>query len=167
LSWSEFEGLVAEAYRRRGYTVEETGSGSGDGGVDLILHRNAERTLVQCKHWRNRQVGVKVVRELYGVMHDDGADKGIIVCYGDFTPEAEAFAERNAIALVNGRELEKMIAEVRSNGASRTDVATMSRLPSYNGTEDCKEGSESRFQVLGMPPIPQVFGYTSDVAASS
>jgi Bacteriocin-protection, YdeI or OmpD-Associated/Restriction endonuclease len=34
-----------------------------DGGVDLGLTKDGQRYLVQCKHWRKRQVGVTVVRE--------------------------------------------------------------------------------------------------------
>lgn len=49
LSWQEFEHLVGEAYRRQGFVVEETGSASGDGGIDLLLSRGRERILVQCK----------------------------------------------------------------------------------------------------------------------
>jgi restriction system protein len=115
LSWRDFERLVGEAYRRKGYRVEETGSPAGDGGVDLILHANGDRTLVQCKHWKQRKVGVKVVRELYGAMHDQGAAYGIVVCFDDYTQEARSFAERNSMELVPGRELERLIAEVRSS----------------------------------------------------
>ena len=39
LSWREFEELVGEAYRRKGYNVTETGGGGADGGVDLVLKR--------------------------------------------------------------------------------------------------------------------------------
>src|SRR5690606_18789440 len=35
LSWLEFELLVGEAFRARGYRVEETGLGGADGGIDL------------------------------------------------------------------------------------------------------------------------------------
>ena len=68
ISWQEFEELVSEAYRRKGYTVTETGGGGADGGVDLILKKGGEKLLVQCKQWRMEKVGVKVVRELYGVV---------------------------------------------------------------------------------------------------
>lgn len=37
MSWREFEMLCGEAFRRRGFTVEENGMGGADGGVDLIL----------------------------------------------------------------------------------------------------------------------------------
>src|SRR5690606_14662100 len=59
LSWSEFEGLVADFFRRQGYDVRESTPGP-DGGVDLDLRRNGERHLVQCKNWSERPVGVKV-----------------------------------------------------------------------------------------------------------
>lgn len=123
MSWSEFEALVGEAYRRQDYIVEETGSAAGDGGVDLALYCDGQKTLVQCKHWRNRQVGVKVVRELRGAMTDAGAVHGALVCCGGFTPEAERFAERNNIELVNGAALEQMIADARKNRIPRSGAA--------------------------------------------
>ena len=39
MSWHEFEMLVGESFRCRGYRVEETGGGGPDGGVDLLLAR--------------------------------------------------------------------------------------------------------------------------------
>jgi restriction system protein len=68
MSWSEFEMLVGEAYRRQGYDVRELGGDGPDGGVDLVLTKPGEKLLVQCKQWKAFKVGVKVVRELYGVM---------------------------------------------------------------------------------------------------
>ena len=68
LGWRDFERLVGEAFRRRGYSVEETGLGGADGGIDLILRRDGRRILVQCKQWRRQRVPVNVVREMYGLM---------------------------------------------------------------------------------------------------
>lgn len=58
MSWREFERLVGEAFRQRGFTVTGFGGSGPDGGVDLALMKNGERFLVQCKHWRKDQVGV-------------------------------------------------------------------------------------------------------------
>lgn len=66
LDWREFEQLVGEALRRQGYAVEETGLGGADGGVDLLLRREGRIWLVQCKRWRQRQVPVATVREMWG-----------------------------------------------------------------------------------------------------
>src|SRR5438034_6533512 len=64
LDWADFERLVGQAYRRQGFTVVERGGPQPDGGIDLQLSRGSERVVVQCKHWRNRQVPVQRVREL-------------------------------------------------------------------------------------------------------
>ena len=69
MNWREFEMLVGEAFRRRGYSVR-----------------------VQCKQWKAKKVGVKIVRELYGVMAAEGAGGGYVVTSGEFTKEAIAFA---------------------------------------------------------------------------
>ena len=85
MSWREFEALVEEAFRIRGYTVKRIGGDGPDGGVDIELKRGAETVLVQCKQWRAYKVGVQVVRELYGVMAARGAASGIVVTSGTFT----------------------------------------------------------------------------------
>jgi restriction system protein len=47
ISWQEFERLVGEAYRRQGYVIEEIGGSAPDGGVDLVLHRQGRKVVVQ------------------------------------------------------------------------------------------------------------------------
>jgi len=113
ISWREFEELVGEAYRRKGYSVVETGGGGADGGVDLVLKKGGERLLVQCKHWKMLKVGVKVVRELYGVIAAEGATGGIVISSGTFTKEARDFARGKALELLDGSELLKLAAEVQ------------------------------------------------------
>ena len=49
MSWREFELLVGEAYRQRGYRVIEIGGAGPDGGVDLVLLKGSEKFFVQCK----------------------------------------------------------------------------------------------------------------------
>ncbi len=117
ISWQEFERLVGEAFRRRGYTVRETPAGA-DGGVDLILERGSRTTLVQCKQWNKRNVDVRTVRELYGVVVAEGAVAGIVVCCGRFTHEARAFAEGEPLELIDGPALWGMIEEVKRDGAA-------------------------------------------------
>ncbi len=115
ISWRQFEQLVGEAYRQRGYTVSETGGGGADGGVDLKLHRRGETTLIQCKQWKTRQVGVDKVRELYGVMMAERADRGILVSSGFFTRDAQAFASGKPLELVDGPALLKLVESVQNS----------------------------------------------------
>lgn len=113
LHWHDFERLVGEAYRRKGFTVVEKGGNSPDGGVDLVLRKNGQTFLVQCKHWKQMKVGVRVVRELFGVLTAEGAAGGVVITSGAFTQEARNFARGKALKLVDGKELQAMIAEVR------------------------------------------------------
>ena len=108
LSWSDFEHLIAEAFRREGFVTNLTDPGP-DGGVDLVLTRERERWFVQCKQWRTRLVGVKPVRELAGVISAAGVTGGIVVCSGDFTSSARAFARQAGIRLIDGAALSKMV----------------------------------------------------------
>lgn len=109
MNWREFEMLVGEAFRRRGWDVEETGLGGKDGGIDLILRKQDRFELVQCKQWRSRQVGAAKVREMWGLVDHHDADGVHIVCIGAFTPDATKFAEGKAIELINGQRLLELI----------------------------------------------------------
>jgi restriction system protein len=68
ISWQDFEHLVSEGYRRQGYLAQVVANPAGDGGVDIELRGNGQLLLVQCKQWKTRCVGVKVVREMLGVV---------------------------------------------------------------------------------------------------
>jgi restriction system protein len=116
LPWKRFEDLLGEAYRRQGYKVGETLGGGADGGVDLILGRGGKVTLVQCKRWNGAPVGVRQVRELYGVLHDRGASAAKLVATTTFTPDAIAFAENKPIELVGADSLLHLIRGVQTSG---------------------------------------------------
>ena len=136
LSWKEFELLVGEAFRQRGYAVVETGDGA-DGGIDLVLTKNGERILVQCKHWKSAKVTVMVVRELLGVMASQGAKGGFVVTSGSFTREAESFAQSNGIALVGADELNKMIQAAKSSIQTHQHLQPENRKPEQKITPSC------------------------------
>jgi restriction system protein len=126
MHWQEFERLIAEAFRRQGYRVLETGGGGADGGVDILLTRDGQRTLVQCKHWKTRQIGVAVVREMYGIMTANGAARVKIVTSGSFTLDAHRFARGKPIDLLGRSDLAQLIAgvpDVTSTGDGATDPA--------------------------------------------
>jgi restriction system protein len=109
MNWRQFEMLVGEAFRRQGYRIEETGLGGADGGIDLRLSKDGKTTLVQCKQWRSQRVDVKVVREMYGLLAHHGADAVKIVAIGDFTSDAQRFAQGKPIELIHGEALLALI----------------------------------------------------------
>ncbi|MGD1915400.1 MAG: restriction endonuclease [Phycisphaerales bacterium] len=113
LGWQRFEALLAEAFRREGYTVRRKDGSGPDGGVDLRLTRDRQTTFVQCKHWKAR-AGAPIVRELLGVVVAEQAHAGIVVASGGFTKEAVGFAAQATqqgqhLRLIDGDELVAMI----------------------------------------------------------
>ena len=123
LSWEDFERYVAEAYRRRGFDVERTGSPVGDAGIDIILRKDGLTTLVQCKHWKDRKVGVRPVRELLGVMASQGACSGVLVTSGRFTSEAQEFGKGNPIQLIDGQSLATLVGSTETGENSEAHAS--------------------------------------------
>lgn len=114
MDWRTFELLVGEAFRRQGYTVEETGLGGADGGKDVVLSKDGLKTIVQCKQWRSQRVGVPVVREMYGVMHHEGANAVKIIALCGCTPDAIAFARNKPIELIDGHALLDTVMDIQA-----------------------------------------------------
>lgn len=114
ISWRQFEALVSDAFRRRGYSVRATGSGMPDGAADLTLKKDGQTYLVQCKEWRASRVGVNTPRELYDVMASRCAAGGFVLTSGIFTDEARAFVRSKNIELLDGKALLELIGKVRA-----------------------------------------------------
>ena len=106
LSPRQFEEMVVELYRASGHRAKRTGA-VGDHGVDVVVQaRNGERWVVQCKRWRGA-VGEPIVRDFYGVIQHEKADKGAIITTGEFTQQAHEWARGKPIYLCNGSEFLK------------------------------------------------------------
>jgi hypothetical protein len=104
----DFEDLVAEVYRAYGHQAEQVGQ-SGDHGIDVrVRTRQGQRWVVQCKRYRD-PVGEHFVRELYGTMTAEKANKAVLVTTADITPPAEAWARGKPIELVDGPALLRLI----------------------------------------------------------
>ena len=164
MSWQEFEMLVGQVFRHTGYTVSENGGGGADGGVDLVLRKDGEKLLVQCKQWKAYKVGVSTVRELYGVMAAEGAAGGFVVTSGVFTQEAKDFAEGKNIELIDGAELKELIATVQPSSAvpksSRPTISETS-CPKCGGAMTkriAKQGANTGKAFWGCNNFPQCRG---------
>ena len=163
LSWQDFERYVGEAYRRKGYTVEETGPGA-DGGIDLIARRNGETVLVQCKHWRARRVGVRYARELFGLVKAQDTSNGVLVTAGTFTPDALAFAKQTQLDLVDGEGLVRLIQDVPrpvdapDKHASPSETPSCPRCQSPMVKRTAKRGTHAGGEFWGCPKFPNCKG---------
>lgn len=121
LSPRDFEGLIGEMLSRQGFRVEMT-QFSNDGGIDLIAKLERPfvggRYLIQCKRYgAGNQVGVQAVREFYGVLQADRkAAKGVLITTSSFTTQALEFARDLPIDLIDGGQLQDLVAALNSEG---------------------------------------------------
>lgn len=122
--WQEFEHLTAAYYRERGYHVDHTGKAGPDGGIDLDMRKDRQRILVQCKRYTGRSIGVQAIREFFGVVISQGADKGIFITTSDFTPEAMTFGLSQAsLELIPGNRFAQMVHHLRTGTPVHQDMS--------------------------------------------
>ncbi len=104
IEWRRFEAVIEALFAKAGFATRSQSHGA-DGGVDIWLHSrfNAEQpvSIVQCKHWVSKRVGVDKVRELKGVMASHGMARGHFATTSTFTPDAIEFARQNGIHLLD------------------------------------------------------------------
>ncbi len=106
----QFEDYIEKLLKELGFRVTNVGY-SNDGGIDLIALYDAPifkgKYIVQCKNW-SEKVGQPAVRDLYGVIMDNRANKGILISTGDFTEQAYEFAAGKNIELINKKGLKTL-----------------------------------------------------------
>lgn len=166
LSWKQFEELVGEAYRRQGYRVQENHQPGPDGGVDLRLRKDGQQHIVQCKRWKTQKVGVRVVREMYGIMVAECAASVIVISSGYFTQEAKNFANSKPIDLVDGAQLTILVGQVQStpNIAPPVQVSPPPIIEPPTDIESCpKCGGDLILRTAKRGPNPgsQFYGCSS------
>lgn len=111
LEWKRFEDVCQQFYEKKGIRSETTALGP-DGGIDIRLYQDdtgRPTSIVQCKAWGERFVGVKPVRELLGVMTHEKIGKAFFMTSGSYSEEAKAVAQANRITLIDGMMLLMMI----------------------------------------------------------
>lgn len=107
VEWKRFEDVCQKYYELKGIRSESTPLGP-DGGIDIRLYQDGTgmaTSVVQCKAWGERVVGVKPVRELLGVMTHEKIDKSFFMTSGRFSDEAKEIAKANRITLIDGEML--------------------------------------------------------------
>lgn len=115
MSWEDFEHLIRELFEKefalRGGEVKVT-QASRDGGVDAVAFDpdpiSGGKIVIQAKRY-TRTVGVSAVRDLYGTVLNEGANKGILVSTADYGPDAYQFASDKPLSLLNGGNLLHML----------------------------------------------------------
>lgn len=111
MRWEDFEHLIRELFEKefsaKGMEVKVTRA-SRDSGVDAIAFDpdpvSGGKLVIQAKRY-TRTVDVSAVRDLFGTVQSEGANKGILVTTSKYGPDSHAFARGKPITLLDGSNL--------------------------------------------------------------
>lgn len=111
MDWEDFEQLIRDVFEKEfspdGGEVKITRA-SRDHGVDAVAFDpdpiRGGKIVIQAKRYTDT-VSVSAVRDLYGTILNEGANKGILVTTADYGPDTYEFAKGKPITLLNGSEL--------------------------------------------------------------
>ena len=117
MPWEDFEHLVAQLFEwqfaKDGTEVKVT-QASRDRGVDAIVFDPdpfmGGKYVLQAKRYTNT-VDVASVRDLYGTVMNEGANRGILITTSSYGPDAYDFAKDKPISLVDGPNLLNLLRE--------------------------------------------------------
>ncbi|MBI4671787.1 MAG: restriction endonuclease [Chloroflexi bacterium] len=111
---AEFETLVSNLFGKMGLETRLTRA-SRDGGVDVVAYDTRPvlggKVVIQAKRYKNT-VGVSALRDLYGTMMNEGANKGIIVATSSYGSDAYEFSKDKPIELIDGGGLLYLLEQV-------------------------------------------------------
>jgi HJR/Mrr/RecB family endonuclease len=138
MDWEDFEHLVRQIFEwefnTEGSEVKIT-QASRDGGVDAIVFDpdpiRGGKIIIQAKRYTNT-VGVSAVRDLYGTIINEGANKGILITTSDYGADSYKFAQGKPITLLNGGHLLYLLE--KHGKKARIDLAE-AKINAKNGKE--------------------------------
>ena len=135
LSPGDFEQLVGEFLRARGFEDVEVTGRSNDGGIDghCSMHFVKIRVAFQAKRWRNN-VPIEPVQRLVGSISDE-FDRGILVTTSGFTPAAKAWMEEKSrpIVLIDGKQFVQQLIDL-SLGVKKIPVVRLAMDEGFFGS---------------------------------
>lgn len=117
MDWEDFEHLIRELFEaefaERGAVVKIT-QASRDRGVDAVVFDpdpiRGGKIILQAKRYTNT-VGSDAVRDLYGTVVKEGANKGILITTSDFGPDSYEYVKGLPITLLSGGHLVHLLAK--------------------------------------------------------
>jgi hypothetical protein len=119
LGGHEFEDLIEHLLVKMGFATEGR-KRAADGGIDIVAVSSqpvvSGRYIIQCKRYSN-SVSSPIVRDLYGVVMAERANKGILITTSAFTSDAIEFAHEKPIELIDGPRLIDLLRKYSLLGA--------------------------------------------------
>ena len=111
MTGTQFENFMANVFDKKGYDVLTTPS-SGDQGVDLLLTIDERKVAVQLKRYTG-PVGNAAVQAVVAGMFHYKAKEAWVITTSTFTKSARQLAKSNRVRLIDGRELEDWLNDLR------------------------------------------------------
>jgi restriction system protein len=116
----DFEALIIQLLVRMGYgqgreEMARALGGSGDGGVDGVVHQDPlglDRVYIQAKRYKDgNTVGPEAINSFIGALNIKRANKGLFVTASAFTKQARDHAERSTthVVLIDGDRLAELM----------------------------------------------------------
>ena len=107
LDGHQFEDLVEKLIKKMGFMTDEQ-KRAADGGIDIKAFNEQPlfkgKYIIQCKRY-SKPIGESIIRDLYGVVTAENANKGILISNSAFTKAAMDFAGNKPLELISGRKL--------------------------------------------------------------
>ncbi len=112
LEWKRYEEICKEflTIKENGKLKIELTQTGADGGIDLKITDKKDKLIGvgQCKAY-NSKITVEKIRELFGIMASEKAEKGYFFTTSSFTNDCIQFAQEKKIELIDGNQQIKMI----------------------------------------------------------
>lgn len=134
----EFEIVCQKLIENMGFETETT-KASGDGGIDIVAYNHqpllSGKYIIQCKRYTG-SVGEPIIRDLYGVVMSERANKGILMTTGHFTKSAETFAEGKPIELIDGLAMQNLFSQYGLSDVPTVNTINSTSNSSQSGIEN-------------------------------
>uniref|UniRef100_UPI00404791B9 restriction endonuclease n=1 Tax=Algoriphagus sp. TaxID=1872435 RepID=UPI00404791B9 len=115
MDWEDFEHFIRDLFQKEFSSIDgevKITQSSRDGGIDAVAFDpdpiKGGKIVIQSKRY-TKVVGVSAVRDLYGTMINEGANKGILVTTSHFGSDAYQFAKGKPLTLIDGPNLLQLL----------------------------------------------------------
>jgi restriction system protein len=109
----QFEFAIAELFQKLGFTAQVTSEGN-DGGIDIFLHREKIKYVVQCKQYsETNMVGRVEIQQFHSAILHSKAIKGFFVTTSSFNNNAIEYCKSKPIELYDKTKLKNLLSTIK------------------------------------------------------
>ena len=105
IDWFQFRKVVQRSFELEGFHVSHEPDDEAESGKAFVMSKADQKVAVQCKHWKNSEVGVRPIQDFFEAMEELGIESGLFVAFGKFSPSARTLADEGGVELMDGAGL--------------------------------------------------------------